>query len=91
MPETGGRDQYTPSCVRKVKIQRLRPGFWGELPPQTLEEPCMTGQLLSYSPSKTEDAQTAVRLTAPQPALAGTQHSARGYEGYRDALKKPPS
>ena len=33
----------------------------------------------------------AVRLTAPLPALAGTQHSARGCGGYRDALKKPPS
>lgn len=51
----------------------------------------MTGQLLSYSPSKTEDALMAVRLTAALPALAGTQHSARGCEGYRDALKKPPS
>lgn len=51
----------------------------------------MAGQLLSYAPSKTEDVQTALRLTAPQPALASTQHSARGCEGYRDALKKPPS
>ena len=49
----------------------------------------MAGQLLSYSPSETGEVQTAVRFTAPQPALASTQHSAGAVRGIEMLSRSP--